>query len=311
MSAIREISPNVLHVQYMAPGALAVVAGRLAGLRTIFATVHQPFTISHGWLAKLILRTISLLTTKFIAVSQSAEKSWFGTSNMLDETLQLNRQPHHFTIHNSVDAVRIKRTTEAINVKELKASLSISEDVLVIGAISRIRHEKGIDFLVETFNLLVMEGAEAHLLLVGSGPDGEKIREKVFNFKLGPKVTFYGEAEWEKAIQLLTVMDIVVVPSRFEGFGLTAAEAMAAGKPVVASETSGLKEVVANGETGILFPVDDSSALLKALQKLIKDPDLRKDLGAAGRKRVSETFSLEIFTRKINALYSNRPLNGI
>ena len=90
-----------------------------------------------------------------------------------------------------------------------------------------------------------------------AGPDEKKLKDTVQTYGLISSVTFYGEAEWERAMQLMSLMDIVVVPSRFEGFGLTAAEAMAMGKPVVASDTSGLKEVVINDETGILFPVDE------------------------------------------------------
>jgi hypothetical protein len=72
----KEIStnnPDVVHVQYMAPGALPIFAARLAGVKTVYATVHQPWTNSHGFFSKLILRTISLMTTKFITVSTNAE----------------------------------------------------------------------------------------------------------------------------------------------------------------------------------------------------------------------------------------------
>lgn len=308
---IREISPDVVHVQYIAPGALPILASRLAGVRIVFATVHQPYTKSHGWLAKIILWVTSWFTKKFIAVSQNAELSWFGTSHLFDEKIPLPEQHRHLTIHNSVDAELIQRIIEAVDVMNLKAKLFIREGVPVIGAVSRLRYEKGIDILIESFNHLTGEDSEPHLLLVGSGPDENLLKKTVEDYGLEKKVTFYGEADWEKAMQLIAIMDIVVVPSRYEGFGLTAAEAMAAGKPVLASDTSGLKEVVANGETGILFPVDDYATVLKALQKLIKDPDLRKNLGDAGRKRVSEIFSFEIFTRKINALYSDSLLNSL
>jgi len=300
---IKKIQPDFVHVQYMAPGALPIIAARLAGVKHIFATVHQPYTKAHGRLAKLILRIASLFTTKFIAVSQNAELSWFGSSHLIDANIPPRSQCHHFTIHNSIDVKLIQGTIEAVDVKELKEKLSIQDNVPVIGAISRLRYEKGIDILIETFNYLIREGAEAHLLLVGSGPDDNLLRKRVEDCGLGSKVTFYGEAEWERAMQLLAIMDIVVVPSRFEGFGLTAAEAMAAGKAVVASDTTGLKEIIDDGETGILFPVDDIITLICELQKLITDPDLRQRFGSAGEKRITEHFSLEIFTEKIKGLY--------
>jgi len=77
------------------------------------------------------------------------------------------------------------------------------------------------------------------------------------------------------------------------------------GKPVVASDTSGLKEVVVDGETGNLFPIDDVSTLVHTLQKLLCNSGLRHNLGAAGLNKVKENFSLGIFERKIKALYSH------
>jgi L-malate glycosyltransferase len=301
---IQQINPDVVHVQYMAPGALPIIAARLAGVKTIFATVHQPYTRSHGWLAKLILRAASLLTTQFIAVSKNAEKSWFGSSILIDETKPLMFQPRHFTIYNAIDTNKVNKIVSKISPTDLKSELAIPKGVPVIGAVSRLRHEKGIDILLETFNLLIRFGNKAHLLLVGSGPDEKKLKDTVQKYGLSSYITFYGEAEWERATQLMALMDIVVVPSRFEGFGLTAAEAMAAGKPVVASDTSGLKEVVVNGETGILFPVDDVTELKEAIERLIKDSHLQERLGAAGKERVLVNFSLDLYSKKINALYN-------
>jgi len=301
---IRQINPDVVHVQYMSPGALPVIAARLAGVRGVFATVHQPYTKSHGKLARIILRASALLTTKFIAVSKNAEKSWFGTSGLFDEAKPLNLQPTHFTIQNAINTDRINKIVSEVSVNALKRELAIPADIPVIGAISRLRNEKGIDVLLEAFNLLIRSGKKAHLLLVGSGPDEQKLKDSVQTFGLSSYITFYGEAEWERAIQLMSLMDIVVVPSRFEGFGLTAAEAMSAGKPVVASDTSGLKEVVVNSETGILFPVDDVTVLKEALVKLIAVPQLRSRFGAAGKERVLSNFSFDLYSKKIKALYS-------
>jgi len=302
---IRSINADIVHIQYMAPGALPIIAARLAGVKHIFATVHQPYTKSHGWLAKVILRMASLLTSKFIAVSQNAEYSWFGASYLFNEIITLQKPPRHFTIYNSVDTKLIERTIEAVNVKDLRKGLAISEGTQVIGAISRLQNEKGIDILVEAFNLLVREGSEAHLLVVGSGPDEKMLKKSVHGYGLDDRVTFYGEAKWPTAMELMILMDVVVVPSRFEGFGLTAAEAMAAGKPVVASDTTGLKEVIVDGETGVLFPVGDSLSLMQSLKLLVNNPELCNHLGYAGRKRVREHFSSEVFTSNILALYSN------
>jgi L-malate glycosyltransferase len=300
---IKHINPDVAHVQYMAPGTLPIIAARLAGVKSVFATVHQPHTRSHGWMAKLILRAASVLTTKFIAVSQNAEKSWFGTSSLFDETRDVRLQPHHFTIHNAIDTDRINKIVSEVNVTSLKIELAIPAAIPVIGAVSRLRQEKSIDILLEAFNLVIKSGQKAHLLLVGSGPDEKKLKDTAQSYELSSYITFYGEAKWEIAMQLMFLMDIVVVPSRFEGFGLTAAEAMAMGKPVVASETSGLKEVVINDETGLTFKVDDICELSDKIRLLLSKAEISVTYGRRGLRRIESLFSMDLFKSKIEKLY--------
>jgi glycosyltransferase involved in cell wall biosynthesis len=301
---INKINPDIVHIQYLAPGALPIIAARLAGVKTVFATVHQPWTKSHGIFSKLILRAASLLTTKFIAVSQYSEKSWFGSSNMFYENKPSILQPHHFTVHNAVDAEKILGLTAGIDSVMLRSNIGISSDILVVGAISRLRQEKGIDILIEAFSNLLHNNLKVHLMIVGSGPDEDKLKYTVHMLQINDYVTFYGSATWETAMGLLAIMDIVVVPSRFEGFGLTAAEAMAAGKAVIATATSGLKEVVSHGETGLLFPSNDSLALKEGIDKLARDSSLRLQFGKAGKERIKTKFNLDIYARKIKTLYT-------
>lgn len=302
---IRSLDADIVHVQYMAPGALPIIAARLAGIRKIFATIHQPYTTSHGLSAKLILRTVSILCTKFIAVSINTEKSWFGNGELFDENKPRKSKPHHFTIYNSIDTEKIQKITTAVKSDNLKQRMSIPAGIPVIGAVSRLRHEKGIDLLIDAFNQLVKEGTTAHLLIVGSGPDEKDLRDKVQEYEINSDVTFYGEADWETAMRLMAMMDIVVVPSRFEGFGLTAAEAMAAGKPVVASSVFGLQEVVIHEKTGLLFPPENTGSLATCLHRLCADPELRNKLGTEGRLRAESVFGMELFRKKISALYNS------
>jgi len=294
---------EVVHVQYMAPGALPIVAARLAGVKTVFATVHQPYTPSHGKFSKLILRIASLLCTRFISVSINAEKSWFGNGQLFDENKPIKRQLHHFTIYNSIDAKRIQDITSAVNTIRLKQALAIRDDIPIIGAVSRLCHEKGIDLLIDAFSMLLQSNANAHLLVVGTGLDELKLHEMVYKNNLNSYVTFYGEADWETAMQLIAIMDVVVVPSRFEGFGLTAAEAMAAGKPVVASDVFGLKEVIVHNVSGFLFPVENTDLLKDLLLKLCNSQVPRKMLGDSGQKRAESVFGIDLFNKKISALY--------
>ena len=105
----------------------------------------------------------------------------------------------------------------------------------------------------------------------------------------------------EKKKKITQMYDIALLPSiAFETFGLVNLEAMACSKPVIASNFSGIPEVVKDRETGILVPPRDSEALADAIIELLNDPEKRKQMGEAGRKRVEEMFTLE---KMLNATY--------
>jgi glycosyltransferase involved in cell wall biosynthesis len=297
----RRQSPDIIHVQYMAPGALPVIAARLSGVRTVFATVHQPYTKSHGKLAKLLLRFSALLTTKFIAVSLNAEESWFGGSYLYSEKDPYKRLPDHFTIYNAIDINKIiSLTCEGGNIESISG---IPNEKIIIGAVSRLSREKGINILIEAFEIITNNGFDAFLMIIGAGAEMDRLQKLVSDRGLSKRVLFYGKADWLNAMHLLSEMDIVVVPSLFEGFGLSAAEAMAAGKPVIASDCYGLREVVENGETGYLFNPGDSLDLSHKLKMLLIDKKRRDEFGQKGQLKIKNQFSLNIFSSKILSLY--------
>ena len=118
-------------------------------------------------------------------------------------------------------------------------------------------------------------------------------------------VVWLGSRPWEEAILLMTVLDICVVPSFFEGFGLTAAEAMACHKVVIASNTGGLPDVVGTeGISGFLFPVGNPLVLAQKMSRLLLSKEVRHAVGVEARSRVERLFSQSGFERRIQALYS-------
>ena len=301
---IRSVKPDIVHVQYMAPGALSVMAARLAMVRRVYATVHYPYTKYHRFYAKFILRSVALLTSCFISVSKSVEKSWFGSSTFLDPGLSQSHLPKHFTIYNSIDIERIDSLLSVLSPEVLKKEIGLPASKIIIGTVSRLRHEKGIDILMDSFDGLIREISEVHLIIVGDGSDRIALSDQTDRLGIHESVTFWGEAEWETAIRFLGIMDIVVVPSRFEGFGLTAAEAMAAGKPLIASDVFGLREIVSHNETGLLFPCGDLEKLKSALADLCHDSSKRLSMGLEGRKRAESLFGVAEFKNSIKLLYS-------
>lgn len=298
-----KFKPNIVHVQYMAPGALPIFILKLLCVKKIIATVHQPYTRTHGTLAKILLQTSAKLCIKFIVVSKNAEKSWFGSSALFNEKISLEKQPKHITIYNAVDVSKIQEIEKSVGILNEKLKHGIPENKFIFGAVSRLRKEKGIDLLIKAFSKLVKEVPDIHLHLVGNGPEKKKLNELVKKFDILQYVTFFGEADWQIAMQQMVLMDVVVVPSRFEGFGLTAAEAMAIGKPVVASNVFGLKEVVNDTQTGFLFESENSEDLYLKLKLVCEHKSNYNHLSEAAINAVRK-FGLSTYYKKVTTLHS-------
>lgn len=298
---LKQEKPSVLHVQYMAPGALPIFAGVLALVPRIIATVHQPYTKSHGWKAKWILRIAARFCNPFLAVSQNAARSWFGKTALIDASVPIKNQAKQLTIYNTIDVKKI----QALAAQSFHgAPENLNKNHPIIGTVARLRHEKGIDLLIHAFSQVLKSHPKAQLLLVGDGPQYNEYATLVKELKIHEQVIFHGAADWEKAMQLMALMDIVVVPSRFEGFGLTAAEAMAMGKPVIASDTFGLKEVIAHQETGVLFPNEDHLALAEAINYALANDIETQQWATHAQAKSKERFDFPVFLEKIRCLYN-------
>lgn len=304
IGVFRNLRPKVVHVQYMAPGALAIIAAKLAGVKIIIATVHQPHTIAHGLISKLLLRISSKFCFKFICVSMNVERSWFGSASLFDESIPLNKQCKHFTVYNSVDVSEILRIQSNISVEEKKKQLNIENEKILVGSVSRLREEKGIDLLIEAFAMSLKENRNLHLLIVGAGPQRTDLENFMQNLQIEEHCTFVGDANWIEAMEFMSCMDIVVVPSRFEGFGLSAAEAMALGKPVIASNVGGLAEVVTDKETGYLFQANDTSDLADHIIEMSESFSKREEMGKNGLKKVLEMFDIKQASERNILLYN-------
>jgi glycosyltransferase involved in cell wall biosynthesis len=266
--------------------------------------VHQPWTQdAHGVRAKWLLRTAARLCDRFVCVSEAAERSWFGTSRVLDPDDPSTMALRHVTIHNAVDTQQIRAIVEATDQAAVRRDLGVAQSDLVVGAISRLREEKGIDVLANAFASVRHRVPQARMLVVGDGPDRDALQSQALELGINNSIVWAGARPWSDAIRLMSVTDIVAVPSRFEGFGLSAVEAMACGKPVVASAVGGLPEIVKDRETGLLVPPSDPQAWAEALVRLVGDPGLRQELGANAVADVRRRFGFPVFSARVLAHY--------
>ncbi|MGD0321362.1 MAG: glycosyltransferase [Acidimicrobiales bacterium] len=179
-------------------------------------------------------------------------------------------------------------------------------NVLFVG---RLEARKGIDTLLECVCQLAQEFDDVVFTVVGDdslpasgGTTFRRAFEASANYARG-RVQFTGPVDDDLLRRFYAGCDILVVPSRFESFGLILLEAMMFSKPVVASAVGGIGEVVADGESGILVPPGDVAELSAALARLIRSPELRREMGSHGRRRFEECFRSSVMVQGAEAFY--------
>lgn len=175
------------------------------------------------------------------------------------------------------------------------------DDVLVLG-LGALFRRKGFDVLLEAVAHLAAGDPPLAppVVIAGDGPERADLEARAR--ELGPgRVRFLGRRE--DVADLLAACDVFVLPSRAEGLGVAALEAMASGRPVVASRVGGLGQAVEDGRSGLLVPAEDPAALAGALRRLVLDPALRRSLGRGGTERVRDGFLPERMVRSYESLY--------
>lgn len=168
------------------------------------------------------------------------------------------------------------------------ADLGLSASAIAVGFLGAFEHRKGIADFAEAWKLAAQQVPDAHAVIAGAGR-----READFRAALAdtPRVHWLGFRR--DTANVMKALDVFVMPSHFEGFGLVLAEAMAAGVAVVAYAVSNIPELVQDGVTGLLAPARDAEALAEAIVRLCRSPELRQRLGRAGQQYASSHFSAE------------------
>jgi glycosyltransferase involved in cell wall biosynthesis len=188
-----------------------------------------------------------------------------------------------------------------------KKQLGLPEDQVTIGMIGRINPGKGQLFFLEMAERIAKKNPKTHFVLVGDSFPGyepilDEIKKRIRAKKLDQRVTYLGFRSDIPAV--MKALDIFVLPSILpDSFPTVILEAMASGKPVVATYSGGSAEMVIDGKTGFLIPVGNIELGVDALEKLIINPELRVEFGKAGRTRVLSEYSLGAFEEKMKSVY--------
>lgn len=227
---------------------------------------------------RAVNRLLARVPSRVFAVSQDLRMHLIG------EGFQPDRVE---VLHNSVE---IGPEVSCADRYAARAALGISPEIHVIGTVARLDPVKDIGSLIRAV-ARVRQCRDAVLVIVGDGPERQSLEATAHQLQLGQRVHFTGHRD--DARRVLAAFDTYVNCSVTEGTSLTIMEAMAAGLPVVATNVGGTPEIVLGGETGVLVTPRDSAALADALIRMAEQPQQARRLGAAGRRRAEETFSID------------------
>jgi len=241
-----------------------------------------------------------------LALFKRVDKIVCMSQEILDELNAVEIEPARIEhIQNGVDGERFRPATE-IERAVWRAEKGLPDSAVIVAFSGRLVQRKGVDVLIDAWERIDAVRNDAHLFLLGSGTDQPdsveaELIEKVRSRKIA-NVHFEGDVPAPE--DYLNVADIFAFPSRKEGFPNALLEGMAAGAIAVASRIGGNEDLITNGDTGILFNLDDVDALSATLQSLIEDPAKRKIMATRGRAHVLEHNAMPVIAQKYSHLYT-------
>jgi glycosyltransferase involved in cell wall biosynthesis len=281
-------------------GRKAGLYGRLACLFTdapVVYSFHGLHYQKHGVLLRALSlgveRALAARTDRFINVSSSEREACLALG-LLDTERSL-------VIHNGIDWQAFDAHT--VDAQRAKADLGFDPYDVVVGHIAKFDVQKAQDDLAAAIPLVVQTCPRAKFLFVGDGTLRPQIEAQVARLGVQKQVVFTGYRD--DVAGLLKTIDVVALPSRWEGLSLVLLEAMACRKPIVATRVTGNVDVVVDGETGFLVPSGVPEALADKLILLVRDARLRDALGQCGRRRVEREFSLDRMVAQIRSVYQD------
>ena len=284
--------PTVTHVQYMAPGAIPCILLKWLGVPRIFATAHTDARIYRS--LRLVQFIQRYIVDVFTCITQRAEKEFFGSAQLYHEGMTLPRHAH-VTVYNALpEHIELRETPR----EELP-------DTPTIGVVSRLEEIKGMDLVIPAFAQLLARCPQARLLIVGDGSLRAKMEEQAQEFGVHKHIEWAGRQEQGTLQGFYDRIDIFWMPSRSEGFGLSALEAMARGCPVIASDVGGLPELLEEGACGLLVPIEDTCELATTTYQLLSHPSKWQAFSRASVIHVQK-FTLPAYTEIILKLYMHR-----
>jgi glycosyltransferase involved in cell wall biosynthesis len=287
---------DIIHTHTAKAGVLGRVAAYLAGNSVIIHTAHgHNFYGYFGpFLSKVIIvieRFIAKFTDRIIVLTELERKDLLRHKVADDEKIILIYQGLELDKYTSLDIDKIK----------IKESFNIKPNENMVGMIARLEPIKGPRYFIEAAREVLRDFAQTKFILVGDGSLRNRLEKRIKDLELKDKFIFTG---WREDMpELLSILDILVLPSLNEAAGMVLIEAQVSGVPVIATNVGGIPEIVQDNQTGVLVSARDYQSLAQAINHLLSDKQKRLNLAEAAKIWVRGRFKAEDMIDKISRLY--------
>jgi glycosyltransferase involved in cell wall biosynthesis len=281
---------DVLHLH----GYGASTFGRLAAARRrLPAIVHEHANLTDTpWFQKIADKALAPYTDVAIAVSHSTAEFVTRARLVPDERTHV--------VYLGVPLAEFSRPRPDDEIRASRRQFGIPDGTMAIGTVTRLMPSKGNEFLVAAAADVIRQRPDARFYIAGEGELQQSLQEQARGLGLGDRFTFLG---FQRDVAgVLSALDLIVFPSLWEGTPLTAFEALAMGKPIVATDADGLSEILTDDRDARIVPKRDSGALATAILTLLAEPATRARLSAKARITGSR-YDIDVFVRKMEQLY--------
>lgn len=287
---MRQQGTHIVHSHLYRAIVYGTLAGKLAGVPIILSTEHHLVDVDASREAILLRQMIAPLLSGITTVSQAVKDSVVERLGIDPERV--------FPIYNGVKEIAHFSNTSA---EFLRQRYNIGSDCLVIGTACRMLPWKDPLTFVEAAYMVLQKGVRAHFLMIGSGPLRPAVESRIADLNITNCFTLIEHTD--DIYSVFSLLDVFVLNSWYEGMGLVLLEAMLLSKPTIGTDVAGINEVIVDGQTGLLVPPRNPTALSEAIVSLILEPARREQMGQAGHLRVTSEFSLEKQVLETAALY--------
>lgn len=256
----------------------------------VISSYHDE-VVPEGWLTRMIDRLTVEWSDRIVCCSEAVRRSVRTKIGGVEKKF--------VTIPFGVESRRFADAIPATRVE-----LGLNDDLPIIGTVCRLMEpKKGLSILLQAIAHLERVAGKpvCHVLIVGEGLAKGKLRTLSEDLGIDARVHFTGQRL--DVPRLISRMDIFVLPSLYEGFGIAILEAMAAGKPVVATTVGGIPEFVVSGESGLLVEPGNVVSLAQAIKQLLDQPEYAKSMGKAGQEQAKKGYSIERVVKRHEDLY--------